>query len=61
MKTYINPALWNSFSEVQKRALAQNILVEKQGFFSDLDEVAAWACTLGAAAAAVAFTVILLR
>jgi hypothetical protein len=61
MKTYINPELWNSFSDRQKRALAENILVEKQGIFSDLGEVAAWLCTLGGAVAAIAFIAILLR
>jgi hypothetical protein len=61
MKTSINPELWNSFSQVQKRALAENILVENKGYFSDLSEVAAWLSTLAAAAALVAFTTILLR
>ena len=61
MKTNIDPVLWNSFSEVQKRALAENILVEKQGFFNDFGEVAAWVSTLGSAVAAIVFTAILLR
>ena len=61
MKTSINPELWNSFTEVQKREIAENLLVEKQGLFSDLGEVAAWLSTLGAAAAVIAFTTIALR
>jgi len=61
MKTSINPELWNSFTEVQKRAIAENLLVEDKGYFSDLGEVAAWLSTLGATAALVAFTTILLR
>jgi hypothetical protein len=61
MKTSINPELWNTFSEVQKRAIAENILVEKKGAFSDLTEVAAWLSALGAAAAVIGFTTILLR
>jgi hypothetical protein len=61
MKTNINPELWNSFSETQKRALAENILVEEKRYFNDSAEVAAWLSTLGAAAAVIAFVTILLR
>ena len=61
MKTSINPEMWNSFTEVQKRAIAENILVEKQGLFQDMGEVAAWLTTIGAAAVVIAFTTIVLR
>jgi len=61
MKTNINPELWNSFTEVQKRAIAENLHVEKKSMFSDVGEVAAWVGTLGAAAAVIAFTTIALR
>jgi hypothetical protein len=61
MKTKIDPALWNSFTEVQKRAIAENLLVEEQGFFSDFGEVAAWVSTLVGAAVVIAFTTIVLR
>jgi hypothetical protein len=61
MKTNINPELWNSLSPMQKREIAENLLVEEQGFFSDFGEVAAWVSTLVGAAAVIAFTTIVLR
>jgi len=63
MNTRINPELWNSFSPVQKRAVAENLVIEAPRFLGKIDlvEVAAWTSTIAAAGAVIAFASILLR
>ncbi len=59
MNVKINPALWNSLTRLQKRVLAENMIVAKPGW--DIAEIAAWASTLAISAGVAMFAAILLR
>jgi hypothetical protein len=61
MNAKIYPEVWNTLTRVQKRAIAENIHLEKRPLFHDLGEVAAWISTLSATAAVIGFAFILLR
>jgi hypothetical protein len=60
MNTKIDAQIWNSLSRVQKRAVAENMLVEENSH-ADKNEIIAWVGTLALSAAIVGFAIIAMR
>jgi hypothetical protein len=57
MNTRIDAEIWNTLSRVQKRAIAENIVLDERPR-TDRGELAAWAGTLALSAAIVGFALI---
>jgi len=60
MYVKVIPEVWNTLTAMQKRSLAENVQYDDRPRV-DLAEVAAWASTVLATMAVVAFAAILLR
>jgi hypothetical protein len=59
MNVKIDPQVWNSFTPVQKRAIAESLEVNPGLFGLDLTEIAAWATTLLATGLVAVFATLL--